>query len=183
MKYEDLKKSFPLVMLKNISIKKKDALMKKLYLLSTVTCLSLLGGCSQNTENQSITCNVPQQQKEPKMITTPSGLRYEILTQAPDNAQEAKKGDFVTVHYTGWLDENGTPGTKFDSSVDRNQPFQFHLGLGQVIKGWDEGVQGMKVGEKRRLIIPAAIGYGSRGAGAVIPPHATLIFDVELLKV
>lgn len=157
--------------------------MKKLYLLSTVTCLSLLGGCSQNTENQDIACTVPQQQKEPKMITTPSGLQYEILTQAPENAQEAKKGDFVTVHYTGWLDKDGEKGTKFDSSVDRNQPFQFHVGIDPVIKGWNEGVQGMKVGEKRRLVIPAALGYGSRGAGAVIPPNATLIFDVELLKI
>lgn len=170
-------------MLKTSQLKKKEIVMKKLYLLSTVTCLSLLGGCSQNIENQDVACTVPQQQKEPKMITTPSGLQYEILTQAPDNAQEAKKGDFVTVHYTGWLDNNGELGKKFDSSVDRNQPFQFHLGLGQVIKGWDEGVQGMKVGEKRRLTIPAAIGYGSRGAGAVIPPNATLIFDVELLRI
>ena len=155
--------------------------MKKLYLLSTVTCLGLLGGCSQNTENQDVTCAVAQQQKEPIMITTPSGLRYEILTQAPADAQEAKAGDLVKVHYTGWLDENGQPGKKFDSSVDRNQPFEFPLGQGYVIKGWDEGVQGMKVGEKRRLIIPAAIGYGARGAGAAIPPQATLIFDVELL--
>jgi FKBP-type peptidyl-prolyl cis-trans isomerase len=157
--------------------------MKKLYTISTVTFLGLLSGCTKSTENIAPTCIAQQHQKEPSMITTQSGLRYEILTQAPDNAQEAKKGDFVTVHYTGWLDENGTPGKKFDSSVDRNQPFQFHLGLGQVIKGWDEGVQGMKIGEKRRLIIPAAIGYGSRGAGSIIPPHATLIFDVELLNI
>ena len=157
--------------------------MKKLYMLSTVTFLSLLSGCTQSTENTAQICTTQQQPEEPTMITTPSGLRYEILTQAPADAQEAKKGNFITVHYTGWLDDNGTPGKKFDSSVDRKQPFQFHLGIGQVIKGWDEGVQGMKVGEKRRLIIPAAIGYGSRGAGASIPPHATLIFDVELLGV
>lgn len=156
--------------------------MKKIYMISTVTFLSLLSGCTQSTENTEQSC-ITQQQGEPTMITTPSGLRYEILTQAPADAQEAKEGNTVTVHYTGWLDENGQPGKKFDSSVDRKQPFQFPLGLGYVIKGWDEGVLGMKVGEKRRLIIPAAIGYGSRGAGAIIPPHATLIFDVELLGV
>jgi FKBP-type peptidyl-prolyl cis-trans isomerase len=87
------------------------------------------------------------------------------------------------VHYTGWLDNNGQPGTKFDSSIDRGQPFTFIIGVGQVIKGWDEGVMTMKVGEKRRLFIPASLGYGSRGAGQIIPPHASLIFDVELLKV
>lgn len=156
--------------------------MKKLYLLSTVICLSL-GGCGKNTEDQDVACNLPQQTKETTMITNPSGLSYEILVAAPESAQEAKKGDYVTVHYTGWLDENGQQGQKFDSSVDRNQPFQFHLGLGQVIKGWDEGVQGMKVGEKRRLVIPASLGYGSRGAGSIIPGNATLIFDVELLKI
>ena len=87
------------------------------------------------------------------------------------------------MHYTGWLDDNGVPGKKFDSSVDRGEPFKFVIGVGQVIKGWDEGVLTMKVGEKRRLIIPAALGYGARGAGNVIPPNSTLIFDVELISV
>lgn len=96
---------------------------------------------------------------------------------------EAKAGKMVSVHYTGWLWEKGKEGSKFDSSVDRGQPFEFALGAGQVIKGWDQGVEGMKVGGKRKLTIPPDLGYGSNGAGAVIPPNATLIFDVELLAV
>ncbi len=113
----------------------------------------------------------------------PSGLQYEILQAAPADGKSPAAGQRVAVHYTGWLDKNGEPGAKFDSSVDRGEPFVFVVGVGQVIKGWDEGVLSMKVGEKRRLVIPANLGYGSRGAGAVIPPNATLIFDVELLGV
>lgn len=108
-------------------------------------------------------------------VTTPTGLKYEVLTAG--NGAEAKAGQQVHVHYTGWL----TNGTKFDSSVDRGQPFTFGLGRRQVIAGWDEGVAGMKIGEKRKLTIPAQLGYGERGAGGVIPPNATLVFDVELL--
>ncbi|NLY34437.1 MAG: FKBP-type peptidyl-prolyl cis-trans isomerase [Alcaligenaceae bacterium] len=92
--------------------------------------------------------------------------------------EEAQSGQHVTVHYTGWLLDNGT---KFDSSKDRNQPFSFPLGAGHVIKGWDQGVAGMKIGGKRKLTIPASLGYGARGAGGVIPPNATLVFEVELL--
>ncbi|WP_021025722.1 FKBP-type peptidyl-prolyl cis-trans isomerase [Comamonas sp. B-9] len=114
-------------------------------------------------------------------VTTLSGLQYED-TEVGTGA-EAAKGQQVTVHYTGWLFNNGEQGAKFDSSKDRNDPFVFPLGAGMVIKGWDEGVQGMKVGGKRTLIIPAELGYGARGAGGVIPPNATLKFDVELLKV
>lgn len=112
-----------------------------------------------------------------KVVTTASGLKYEILKKG--NGPVAKAGQTVSVHYTGWL----TDGKKFDSSVDRGEPFQFALGAGQVIKGWDEGVAGMKVGEKRKLTIPSSLGYGDRGAGGVIPPGATLVFDVELLGV
>jgi len=115
------------------------------------------------------------------MIKTPSGLQYED-TVAGDGAT-AKAGQRVKVHYTGWLYDNGTAGAKFDSSKDRNQPFAFALGGGQVIKGWDEGVAGMQVGGVRRLVIPPHLGYGDRGAGGVIPPKATLLFEVELLEV
>lgn len=108
---------------------------------------------------------------------TASGLKY--VDQAVGAGDVAVAGKTVSVHYTGWLEN----GKKFDSSVDRGQPFSFPLGAGRVIKGWDEGVQGMKVGGKRKLTIPSDLGYGSRGAGGVIPPNATLIFDVELLGI
>ena len=110
-------------------------------------------------------------------ITTDSGLKYVDLVAG--TGREAAAGNLVTVHYTGWL----TNGKKFDSSVDRSEPFSFPLGAGRVIKGWDEGVAGMKVGGKRKLTIPSQLGYGARGAGGVIPPNATLVFDVELLEV
>jgi len=118
-----------------------------------------------------------QQSSEPQEQTTASGLRY--IDFGGGDGMAAKAGDHVSVHYTGTLED----GRKFDSSRDRNQPFAFHLGQGQVIKGWDEGVAGMQVGDKRRLIIPSDLGYGSRGAGGVIPPNATLLFEVELLGI
>jgi len=115
-------------------------------------------------------------------IMTSTGLQYEEITVG--EGAEAKAGNHVTVHYTGWLQNaDGSAGSKFDSSKDRNDPFQFPLGAGHVIQGWDQGVQGMKIGGVRKLIIPAALGYGHRGAGGVIPPNATLIFEVELLGV
>jgi FKBP-type peptidyl-prolyl cis-trans isomerase FkpA len=110
-------------------------------------------------------------------ITTASGLIIEDLTEG--TGDEARAGQTVTVHYTGWL----TDGTKFDSSKDRNEPFDFALGARHVIAGWDEGVQGMKIGGSRKLTIPPTLGYGARGAGGVIPPNATLVFDVELLAI
>ena len=115
------------------------------------------------------------------MITTPSGLQFEDTT--PGDGAEAQAGQQVSVHYTGWLYNEGVKGAKFDSSKDRNDPFGFRLGGGMVIQGWDEGVQGMKVGGTRILVIPPALGYGARGAGGVIPPNATLMFEVELLGV
>src|SRR4051812_44176116 len=111
------------------------------------------------------------------MITTGSGLQYEDLAEG--TGQEARAGDSVEVHYTGWL----TDGSKFDSSLDRGRPFSFPLGAGRVIKGWDEGVAGMKVGGKRKLTIPPEMGYGARGFPPVIPANATLVFEVELLDV
>ena len=116
-----------------------------------------------------------------KPVTTPSGLQ--IIDTKVGTGASPKPGQTCVMHYTGWLYENGAKGKKFDSSVDRGEPFEFPIGRGQVIAGWDEGVASMKIGGKRTLIIPAALGYGARGAGGVIPPNATLIFDVELLGV
>jgi peptidylprolyl isomerase len=118
---------------------------------------------------------------ESKMQKLPSGLQYED-TKVGTGA-EPKKGQTCVMHYTGWLWENGAKGAKFDSSVDRGQPFEFPIGQGAVIKGWDEGVATMKVGGKRTLLIPPGLGYGARGAGKVIPPNATLLFEVELLSI
>jgi peptidylprolyl isomerase len=135
---------------------------------------SLLGGAVFIASSIS-----PAYAQQGKSMTTPSGLQ--IIDTVEGTGKEAKPGDTCVMHYTGWLYEDGKKGSKFDSSVDRGEPFEFGLGQGMVIKGWDEGVAGMKVGGKRTLIIPAELGYGARGAGGVIPPNATLIFDVELL--
>ena len=116
-----------------------------------------------------------------KSMTTASGL--EIIDSVVGTGASPKPGQICVMHYTGWLYENGKKGKKFDSSVDRNEPFEFPIGRGRVIAGWDEGVATMKVGGKRTLIIPPQLGYGARGAGGVIPPNATLMFDVELLGV
>ncbi len=122
------------------------------------------------------------QDKGTAMTTaTPSGLQ--ISDTQPGTGASPKTGQTCVMHYTGWLYKDGAKGAKFDSSLDRGQPFEFTIGVGQVIKGWDEGVASMKVGGKRTLIIPASLGYGARGAGGVIPPNATLMFDVELLGI
>lgn len=121
-----------------------------------------------------------------KKVTLASGLSYVVLKAGDEKGEMPTAGKRVTVHYTGWLDKNGEPQDvekPFDSSVKRGVPFKFIIGVGQVIKGWDEGVMLMKTGEKRRIFIPANLGYGARGAGAAIPPNADLIFDVEMISI
>ena len=117
----------------------------------------------------------------PAPVVLPSGTQ--VIDTKVGKGAEAMPGQMVSVHYTGWLYQDGRRAAKFDSSLDRNEPFEFPLGAGAVIQGWDEGVAGMRIGGKRTLIIPSAAGYGERGAGADIPPGATLIFDVELMGV
>ncbi|MGC2082132.1 MAG: FKBP-type peptidyl-prolyl cis-trans isomerase [Bradyrhizobium sp.] len=124
---------------------------------------------------------VASAQTKGKIMTTSSGLQ--IIDTQEGTGPSPKPGQTCVMHYTGWLYENGQKGKKFDSSVDRNEPFEFPIGMKRVIAGWDEGVATMKVGGKRTLIIPPQLGYGARGAGGVIPPNATLMFDVELLGV
>jgi len=164
--------------------------MKKFFIVSLMflpACCSKSNKLSNCPVNSNIVIENNNQSKGiATMVSsrekTTSGLEYEIIN--PGTGESPKSGDNVSVHYTGWLmNKDGQQGAKFDSSVDRGEPFEFPIGQGYVIKGWDEGVMLMKVGEKRRLIIPSNLGYGTRGAGAVIPPNATLIFDVELLKV
>jgi FKBP-type peptidyl-prolyl cis-trans isomerase len=157
----------------------KGSLMKKLLIISCITAPVLL--LAGNTVKK----NNPVEQKGNSQVTqrikTGSGLEYEVIEKGEGASPRA--GQRVTVHYTGYLNNNGKEGAKFDSSVDRNQPFTFTIGVGQVIRGWDEGVMSMKIGEKRRLFIPAELGYGSRGAAGVIPPNAGLIFEVRLISI
>lgn len=152
--------------------------------LLSITCM--ISACDSSKEQKpsvSQQSHIQEETKTMSIINYESGLKKEILKPSSEGARNPEKGQKVTVHYTGWLDDKGALGKKFDSSVDRGNPFKFIIGVGQVIKGWDEGVMSMKIGEKCRLTIPSNLGYGSRGAGNVIPPHATLIFDVELLEI
>jgi FKBP-type peptidyl-prolyl cis-trans isomerase FkpA len=153
--------------------------MNKTLLALTLLTSLLVGGCKQDANGQTAAApsGPPPASHADKQVTTPSGLVYEDLIIG--KGAVATAGQTVSVHYTGWLTDN----TKFDSSKDRGQPFEFPLGGGQVIRGWDEGVAGMKVGGKRLLMIPPDLGYGARGAGGVIPPNATLIFEVDLLRI
>ena len=125
--------------------------------------------------------NIATAQQTGTAVTTPSGLK--IIDTKVGTGDTPKTGQICVMHYTGWLYKDGAKGAKFDSSVDRGEPFEFNIGAGEVIGGWDEGVASMKVGGKRTLIIPPELGYGARGAGGLIPPNATLMFDVELLGV
>lgn len=147
--------------------------------IKKLVCLGLAGAMAWYGAAVVLQPNVAQAQET--TVTTPSGLKIED-TKVGEGASPAT-GQTCVMHYTGWLYENGQKGRKFDSSLDRGEPFEFPIGTGRVIKGWDEGVASMKVGGKRTLIIPPELGYGARGAGGVIPPNATLIFDVELLGV
>lgn len=158
---------------------------------AAVLAIALLAGCNQYEAQKAAsaagaTPSTPSTPPAPAAAATPtggkvhklpSGLQYEDMVVG--SGKMAEPGMNVSVHYTGWL----TDGTKFDSSLDRNQAFQFQLGAGMVIRGWDEGVKGMRIGGKRKLTIPSDMGYGAQGAGGVIPPNATLVFDVELLDV
>ena len=152
---------------------------RTVYTLSALLLAACLAGpaaSAQGQKPQDAEAKEKKSMTEPKEVTTSTGLRY--VDQKVGEGQEAKAGDVVEVHYTGWL----TNGTKFDSSVDRNQPFTFKLGEGQVIKGWDQGVAGMRLGGKRKLTVPPNLAYGSAAYGP-IPGNSTLMFDVELLGV
>jgi len=144
-----------------------------------IAALSLIAGLGVVAATGSLNHAVAQ--TAGKTMTTASGLQ--ITDTTVGTGASPKPGQTCVMHYTGWLYVNGMKGKKFDSSVDRGEPFEFPIGRGRVIKGWDEGVASMKVGGKRTLIIPPALGYGDRGAGGVIPPNAVLMFDVELLGV
>ncbi|HEY9853727.1 MAG TPA: FKBP-type peptidyl-prolyl cis-trans isomerase [Leptolyngbyaceae cyanobacterium] len=153
----------------------KDAIASEL----TQTQPTIVGSTINQTLVADNIMSNPEKEGTPQKdtVTTPSGLKYVDLVEG--TGATPKTGQTVVVHYTGTLEN----GKKFDSSRDRNQPFSFKLGIGQVIKGWDEGLSTMHVGGRRQLIIPAELGYGARGAGGVIPPNATLIFDVELVEI
>jgi peptidylprolyl isomerase len=146
--------------------------MRKIVALALLAAV-LVGGCGPSTSQPGKSGAT----SGGTMQSTPSGLQYEDLVVG--SGESPRTGQTAVVHYTGWLDD----GKKFDSSVDRGRPFEFQVGTGQVIKGWDEGVATMKVGGKRKLLIPPGLGYGARGAGGVIPPNARLTFEVELLGV
>ena len=153
--------------------------MNRRWILLAATALTatLVAGCSDSDSGGGGGASGPTKVKESDYKSLPGGLKYAVLK--PGSGAEAKPGQAVSVQYTGWLQSNGQ---KFDSSYDNGgDPFQFRLGSGMVIKGWDEGVAGMKVGEKRQLVIPPELGYGAQGAGGKIPPNSTLVFDVELI--
>ena len=146
-----------------------------------VALAALVGAAAATTVVFDSIQSTAMAQAKGKTMTTASGLKIE--DSVVGTGASPTRGQTCVMHYTGWLYENGVKGKKFDSSVDRNEPFEFPIGVGRVIGGWDEGVSTMKVGGKRTLIIPPELGYGARGAGGAIPPNATLVFEVELLGV
>ena len=158
-------------------------------LVSGVMCgvaVVLLNGCSCDMAKKEAAQEESKTEvavAQPAVKETASGLKYEVVTVAAADAPKAEAGKNVKVNYTGWLEENGAQGAKFDSSADHGAPFSFTVGAGQVIKGWDEGVAMMAVGEKTRFVIPAALAYGEKGVEGAIPANANLIFEVELLEV
>lgn len=151
-------------------------LLRAIMVSGALAASLALAGCAGTTDTTPAAPPVPAM-----TTTTPSGLQY--ADTLPGTGRSPRRGQTAVVHYTGWLYVDGARGRKFDSSVDKGTPFEFRVGQGQVIRGWDEGVITMKTGGKRTLIIPPALGYGERGAGTDIPPNATLIFDVELIAV
>jgi len=156
--------------------------MKKIL---TLLPLIILSGCQKKTTTNIKDSIVPHEKKtELKKQSLPAGLKMEILQKGADNAPIPEIGNTVAIHYTGWiaLDDN-TPGRKIDSSIERNEPLEFTVGLGQVIKGFEEGIKRMKLGEKSRLFIDSELGYGKKGIGLFIPPDSNLIFDVELVTI
>ena len=155
--------------------------MRTFSVLLAIALAATVTAASASPSAQDTKPAEPEKKSESKMIKTTSGLQYED-TKVGTGASP-KAGQTCVMHYTGWLWESGVKGKKFDSSLDRGTPFSFPIGQGRVIKGWDEGVATMKVGGKRTLLIPPDLGYGARGAGNVIPPNATLLFEVELLEV
>lgn len=153
---------------------KEEIIILIIFLILVCGFFYFLLNLGSDNQTVSISDNIEVKEKEEETVPE---LKIEIMEQGQE--QEVKNKDIISVHYTGYLEN----GTKFDSSLDRGEPFEFQIGLGQVIQGWEQGLIGMKVGEKRKLTIPPELGYGSSGAGGVIPPNATLIFEVELLEI
>lgn len=164
--------------------------MEKKHVIILIVGTVVALGCTwlyKKQQTSHLTAQKGDTQMESTIITTASGLKYKVLAQPADGAKKPVRGQLASVHYTGWLTQANSEepdlSKKFDSSVDRNQAFRFPVGMGRVIRGWDEGVLSMAIGEKRRFIIPGNLAYGPGGIPGVIPPNATLIFDVELLAI
>lgn len=165
--------------MKHRSSKTLGIIIGCLIIIGVVLCIVLAGLTLPTAKEAPV--NIPTDTKA--LQTTRSGLRFQILKKAPEGAIQPKKAQQVYVQYTGWLNDKDQPGKKFDSSYDRNEPFTFIVGKNQVIKGWDEALLEMKVGEKRRVILPPELAYGNRAVANLIPANSSLIFDIELLEI